>query len=817
MAAIPPARTRSLRGTAPALGRSHLQQSSNASTTTATRNGGQAAAAAAAASASQNGPSPLSLFLTNLRLLDLDLLPDWPGISAATFTVTGSGTGAALAQKKRVGCVEWALFRLFEIYDAEETRTKLKPYFPPLEQVQSVNLRAALLRGLEAAKKSGVLGKDTILRKTMLDDCRGERLEEVLAAFSTAVLKMVVAEEESAGATPVMRLALENRGYQDDKTDLMVLTLAHRKALTKTLNDRKIMSAKYNDFQELLRVKERGITRRREEVKALEDVEKGQNGKTVSQDAVKEMRRTVRNNWAGNEQWMDALLYGDAKSGADSGSLFGMPFERVWRRVEQSRLDELEEGGTSLLEQLERRVRGHEERLAKWERFRDALRGAGNAPERTKARVEEHVVEKNGLEFEFGAHESLRVGKPQTDQNDSLDKSSRLGAAVRQDKFMEDLERDLEQASTTDPDPVQTLSFLFNRQPAPRPKDMLEAPDTSYEATSEISDLEEEDAHEAHLAAEEEHKPIAPRHEGLKRFPVRPKISYPIPAIERRDVEDEEEAQAVKKDSGFRNAPKLPRPQRKVSYEQGSQDAPRALPSRTRTTSSSRSRVYSRSRSISPEKYQAPQPPKTAPLPTLDMDHGSKPDEEERIATPHEEEVATLPQDESISPTQDLADEILESMKNASPSPAKPRHKLSLADRTRMSMARGSLLFAEEDEEPDIPNHQKDMPTSSTPTDADPEPSPAEDLASRTRRSMAGFEKARQKAQLDRRRSIRKSKAMGPPIKEGSYFPKVEEEGDGGSVLAEELMGEEDMEAVFKSRPKIMASPLPSPTREWDE
>jgi hypothetical protein len=50
-------------------------------------------------------------------------LPDWPGISAATFTVTGSGTGAALAQKKRVGCVEWALFRLFEIYDAEETRT----------------------------------------------------------------------------------------------------------------------------------------------------------------------------------------------------------------------------------------------------------------------------------------------------------------------------------------------------------------------------------------------------------------------------------------------------------------------------------------------------------------------------------------------------------------------------------------------------------------------------------------------------------------------------------------------------------------------
>lgn len=659
----------------------------------------------------------------------------------------------------------------------------------------------------------------------MLDDCRGERLEEVLAAFSTAVLKMVVAEEESAGAsTPVMRLALENRGYQDDKTDLLVLMLAHRKALTKTLNEKKKMSAKYNDFQELLRVKERGINRRREEVKALDDMEKGQQGKTVSQDAVKEMRRTVRNNWAGNEQWMDALLYGDAKAGADCGSLFGMPFERVWRRVEQSRLDELEEGGTSLLEQLERRVRGHEERLAKWERFRDGLRGAGNMPAQTTTRVEEPVVEKNGLEFGFGVHESLRVGKPRADQDNSDGKPSRVGAAVRHDKFIEDLERDLEQASATDSDPVQTLGFLFNRQPAPKRKDMLEAPDTSYEATSEISDLEEEDALDGQHAGEDEHKPIAPRQmEGLKRFPVRPKIDYPARATEWKDTENEEEKEGpvLRKDSGFRNAPKLPRPQRKVSHEQTSQEAPRALPTRTRTTSSSRSRVYSRSRSISPEKHQVPQPLYPEPLPSLDTDHhSSKEEEEEEPAAPQPQEKAAVLQDpEPISPTQDLADEILESMKNASPSPAKPRHKLSLADRTRMSMARGSLLFAEEDEEPDVPSHQKDKSsTSGTPNESeDPEPSPAEDLASRTRRSMAGFEKARQKAQLDRRRSIRKSKAMGPPIKEGSYFPKVEEEGDGGSVLAEELMAEEDMEAVFKSRPKIMASPLPSPTREWNE
>lgn len=64
------------------------------------------------------GPSPLALFLTNLRLLDLDLLPDWPAISTETFVSSGAGVQG---QKKRVHCVEWALFRLFSIWDPEET------------------------------------------------------------------------------------------------------------------------------------------------------------------------------------------------------------------------------------------------------------------------------------------------------------------------------------------------------------------------------------------------------------------------------------------------------------------------------------------------------------------------------------------------------------------------------------------------------------------------------------------------------------------------------------------------------------------------
>lgn len=60
--------------------------------------------------------SDIKLFVTNLRLLDLDLRADWPGISVQTFSSKNAD------QKQRIGGVEWALFRLFEIWDPQDTR-----------------------------------------------------------------------------------------------------------------------------------------------------------------------------------------------------------------------------------------------------------------------------------------------------------------------------------------------------------------------------------------------------------------------------------------------------------------------------------------------------------------------------------------------------------------------------------------------------------------------------------------------------------------------------------------------------------------------
>jgi len=64
-------------------------------------------------------PPLADLFVTNLRLLDLDKRPDWPDIDPKTFS---SKDVLGQNQKARIRCCEWALYRLFEIWDPEDTK-----------------------------------------------------------------------------------------------------------------------------------------------------------------------------------------------------------------------------------------------------------------------------------------------------------------------------------------------------------------------------------------------------------------------------------------------------------------------------------------------------------------------------------------------------------------------------------------------------------------------------------------------------------------------------------------------------------------------
>ncbi|KAI1081703.1 HAUS augmin-like complex subunit 6 N-terminus-domain-containing protein [Whalleya microplaca] len=760
------ARTRSLRIPAKAaLTASHASHASHAS------NASHASHAAPAPSQIPSSTSNVSLFLTNLRLLDLDLEPDWPGINLATF----SAKDAAGGQKKRVQCVEWALYQLFSLWDYTETQNKLRPFYPPLDQVQSLNLRAALLRGLEQAKKNGVLGRDAVVRKTMLDECKGERLEEVLAVFSSAVLKKLVAERAlNSGAeyrpTISENLALENWGYSGDRTELNGLLLAYKVSLASLLAKKNAARVKYRDFEELLALKEQGIASRREQAKA----EAKQRPAQVSQRAKSEVHRIIKSNWAGNEQWLDGLVYNDTQS--RKGGLLGTRFEDVWAGVQNGRVSDLEDQNSGLLEQLDNRVRLQRARFEKWDDFRKKM--FGNMPSRP---VEEARKEKKpkGIQLDFTAHQKLKQAQIDTEKPPPLD-----APPPEYSRLVESMKAELDRIGKPKIPKFSNLVGASRRVSATSSTQYLAKPPTTIEPISDISECEEE--------PEE-----IPEIEKPTKLPVNRRDRLAIPRLGSQ--------QQIPK------APSIDDPRR------GNKKANSISSAEFKTTKQPQSRQPTIP-SISPELGEMPTRSQPGPLVTS-PDEVISPDISPVRSRPSAAAKPMPPPPRPISPTQALADEILASMSNASPSPTKKhRHTLSLTDRTRMTMTRTKSYEQDDESLPPSPVKSTITNTSTDTLTHDPlgQGEEYEDLVARTRRSMAGFEAARQKAQLERRRSQRQSKM---PQRKGSYFPRLEEEEVGETSVAEELMeaSQDDYEAVFKSRPRIQTSPLPSPSKKWDD
>ncbi|KAK0663872.1 hypothetical protein DIS24_g1163 [Lasiodiplodia hormozganensis] len=92
--------------------------------------------------------SSTALFVTNLRLLDFDSYDDWPEITVHTFATKD----AQQNQKKRIQCTEWALFRLFELWDRDETReVSLAREFAPQQALTILIETVALLPSSRAS------------------------------------------------------------------------------------------------------------------------------------------------------------------------------------------------------------------------------------------------------------------------------------------------------------------------------------------------------------------------------------------------------------------------------------------------------------------------------------------------------------------------------------------------------------------------------------------------------------------------------------------------------------------------------------------
>ena len=638
---------------------------------------------------------------------------------------------------------------------------KLKPFFPPLEHLQSLNLRAALFRCLDQVKKTGLLGRDAVLRKTMLDECKGEKLEEVLAVFSTAVLKKVIQERDDGNHTAITeRLAMENFSYNGERTNLSTLIMAHKASLSKALAMKKESRARYNDFADLLNLRERQTIRRHEQLKVSVE---GEPVDLISDQDAQILQGRVEKNWTGSNEWLETILHGDNWSRKEG--LLSTSFDSVWEYVEDGIIGDLEyQERKGLLEQLDSRIRQQSHRLAQWQSFERTLANDGhkNTNER---RTSELKRKAKGIDLSFPAHETLQLIRSPLKIAEAPKRAS-LGQYAQ---LIENMQKEL--ASVGKPrapgmKPNRTVEAykIENNGPALLPDDPMDTP----------SSLQPEH----HSESNSDTDGASHRSENYAKS-----VSQTPPSEHVADLDEE-----LSPTQSVNSA---------VDDENEQVDGPIDIPATTRHTS-----------------LHSDMPPPSPPS---------------RTASP-------------------LAFEILASVLTTSPSPTKPRHVLSLAERTRLSMSRASVAkasYQSEDSDDNLPKlvsnpqpHKLKRSSKSItgqrneivePTSTDEAKTVQGDLISRTRLSMSNFAAVQKNAQIDRRRSI-KAAARNKRESRSSYFPKplepaVEDEDlmfdglDRKKLIEGEV--EVDYDVVFKSRPRIKTSPERSPQRSpvkaWGE
>ncbi|KAG9238950.1 HAUS augmin-like complex subunit 6 N-terminus-domain-containing protein [Amylocarpus encephaloides] len=715
------------------------------------------------------GTSNVVLFVTNLRLLELDLRPDWPDISIKTFSTSQQN------QKRRIQSVEWALYQLFALWDPEETQNKLQPFFPPLEPLQSLNLRAALFRCLDQAKKVGVLGRDTVLRKTMLDECKGERLEEVLAVFSNAVLKKVLRQNEGEVHSATSRqLAYENFSYSGERTVLSTLILAHKASLSKHLQQKDEARAKYNDFSELLQLNDRRLSRRHEQLKEALS-ERGRR-EEISSSEVRSLHDQTRKHWSGNEEWLETILYGDSKVG--EGGILATRFSKVWEHVENGSIGEAEsKSRVGLMEQLDARVKGQENRLARWKDFSKTLSEKSGTTASNSG--EQPITERKKIDLGFTLHQKIQISSNKSAQScqspsPCLDEYNRL---------IEEMRSDIAQI----------------RNPTPK----TQSPRREAEPQSIVPEADEwssvSDQEEAHLEMNQKIDVVE-----LKIQSGVDKNLNGIANLEGNDAslgeENARENASLKEEKVVEEEEEEERKIASLEGSTASEDRARLL---EKNLTRSESNVEEEDATLVAEEVDRALSPSPLPLALSSPVRQSSPQRQDS--------------------DDEAADQILNLMSEVSPSPKKPRHTLSLAERTRLSMSRTShsqLSDIHDDFDiEDLPrlgiksrsslatriqnNVDKNAHEIARPPHRpeDEETDLHAGLIERTRKSMAGFEAAQQKAQLARRRSMKEAKKKQ---RESTFFPKVEEEVFTPDISTVELIeGDPDYESVFKSRPKL--------------
>lgn len=354
-------------------------------------------------------------------------------------------------------CAEWALYQLFRIYDSSTTADKLAPFFPPLEPLQSINLRAALFRCLNELKKNGVLGRETVLRKSMLDDCQGDKFWELCLSFSAIVLRKVTVDTNNKkhGRPVAERIGLAQGVSKSQRDSMLPLAVAHKAALSRVLSEKERKRRTYARLYDVLMDKDEDLQDRK--VQAQERA-RGRPQKAAIAESV------LDNDWVGSDALRETLVNGDDAAGGDS--LLTRSFDSVWKSNEQDKLFARPAAEIGILEDLENRARYQKRRLQRWQIFHEKLLGSKPPPSRGS------VTSAKSNQLCFDKHQNLTLRdlagnspppKPSPSRHEKHD------SVLKYDEILTAMREELRKKSAQ-PQPAKQPQPVKETAPSPEPE-----------------------------------------------------------------------------------------------------------------------------------------------------------------------------------------------------------------------------------------------------------------------------------------------------------------------------------------------------------
>ena len=257
-------------------------------------------------------------------------------------------------------------------------------YFPPFEPKQSSLLRAGIFKRLNELKNDGFFSKEVTIRKTMFDDCKGPKFEELLAVLSTAALFKAIKDDR--GDQSITKKHLTQLLF--DITLSGSLLLPYQASFSYRLRNRDTLTRRWHKFGRVLASKGQELDRR-----AIEIEQKAASSsiKRVPKRTLDRLRRHLTENWKGDSQWVDIVLQSDQHR--PTRTLLQRQFSEIWSHACSDTLYAIRPTkNDSLLQSLEAGLEQQRRRLDRWKNIKNHLVAESHTtPSTSRTKMAENV------------------------------------------------------------------------------------------------------------------------------------------------------------------------------------------------------------------------------------------------------------------------------------------------------------------------------------------------------------------------------------------------------------------------------------------